>query len=139
MSELIEEMQWIVTEVLEPTPKPFFVHEERGIRLYQGDALAMLRQSRSEKFDVIFADQPCFLSNGGITCQNGQMVSVNKGKWDKAPSLEEIHLFNTNWLRECHRLLKPNGTIWVSGTSHNIFSVGFAMQTLEPKILNDVA
>lgn len=124
---------------MEPTPKPFFVNEERGIRLYQGDALAMLRQSRSEKFDLIFADPPYFLSNGGITCQNGQMVSVNKGKWDEAPSLEEIHNFNTEWLRECHRLLKPNGTIWVSGTAHNIYSVGFAMQTLGYKILNDIA
>ena len=139
MSELTEDTQWKVTEVLEPTPKPFFVNEERGIRLYQGDALAMLRQSRSEKFDVIFADPPYFLSNGGITCQNGQMVSVNKGKWDEAPSLEEIHSFNTDWLRECHRLLKPNGTIWVSGTAHNIYSVGFAMQTLGYKILNDIA
>ncbi|MBK8752885.1 MAG: site-specific DNA-methyltransferase [Candidatus Competibacteraceae bacterium] len=115
------------------------MNEERGIRLYQGDALAMLRQSRSENFDLIFADPPYFLSNGGITCQNGQMVSVNKGRWDEAPSLEDIHSFNTDWLRECYRLLKSNGTIWVSGTAHNIYSVGFAMQTLGYKILNDIA
>nr|WP_230314485.1 site-specific DNA-methyltransferase [Candidatus Contendobacter odensis] len=99
----------------------------------------MLRQSRSENFDLIFADPPYFLSNGGITCQNGQMVSVNKGRWDEAPSLEDIHSFNTDWLRECYRLLKSNGTIWVSGTAHNIYSVGFAMQTLGYKILNDIA
>jgi site-specific DNA-methyltransferase (adenine-specific) len=139
MHELTEDKQWKVTEVLEATPKPFFVNEGRGIRLYQGDALAMLRQSRSENFDLIFADPPYFLSNGGITCQNGQMVSVNKGRWDKAPSLEDIHVFNTDWLRECYRLLKSNGTIWVSGTAHNIYSVGFAMQTLGYKILNDIA
>lgn len=119
--------------------KPYFEHKERGIRLYQGDALALLKQSKSEKFDLIFADPPYFLSNGGITCQNGQMVSVNKGKWDKAPSLAEIHEFNTEWLKECHRLLKPNGTIWVSGTAHNIYSVGFAMQAIGYKILNDIA
>lgn len=139
MLELIENVQREDAEVSEPMPKSFFVNEQHGIRLYQGDALAMLRQSRSEIFDMIFADPPYFLSNGGITCQNGQMVSVNKGIWDKAPLFKEIHSFNMAWLRECQRLLKPNGTIWVSGTAHNIYSVGFAMQTLGYKILNDIA
>lgn len=119
--------------------KPFFMNEAHGIRLYQGDALALLREAKSEYFDLIFADPPYFLSNGGVTCNSGQMVSVNKGDWDKAPSLEEIHNFNLEWLRECRRILKPNGTIWVSGTAHNIYSVGFAMQTLRYKILNDIA
>lgn len=90
-------------------------------------------------FDLIFADPPYFLSNNGITCQNGQMVSVNKGEWDKAATFEEIHAFNLQWLRECRRLLKPDGAIWVSGTSHNIFSVGYALQTLGFKVLNDIA
>lgn len=121
------------------TPNPYFENKEHGIRLYQGDALDLLKQSKSEKFDLIFADPPYFLSNGGVTCQNGKMVSVNKGQWDKSSSLAEIHAFNTEWLQECHRLLKPNGTIWVSGTSHNIYSVGFAMQTIGYKILNDIA
>ena len=67
------------------------------------------------------------------------MVSVDKGEWDKTATFEQIHAFNLNWLRECHRLLKPNGAIWVSGTNHNIFSVGFALQTLGYKILNDIA
>lgn len=120
-------------------PAPFFSNTSLGIKLYQGDAIELLQEAKSEKCDLIFADPPYFLSNGGITCQNGEMVCVNKGKWDKAPSLAEIHEFNTLWLRECHRLLKPNGTIWVSGTSHNIYSVGFAMQTIGYKILNDIA
>lgn len=67
------------------------------------------------------------------------MVSVNKGPWDEAGDLESIHTFNLEWLRECRRLLKPNGTIWVSGSSHNIYSIGFAMQSLEYRILNDIA
>lgn len=120
-------------------PAPFFVDEAHAIRLYQGDALALLRQSDSESFDLIFADPPYFLSNGGVTCQSGRMVSVNKGQWDKAPPLEVIHEFNLQWLRECRRILKPNGTLWVSGTAHNIYSVGFVMQTLGYKILNDIA
>ena len=120
-------------------PASYFEDEAHTIRLYQGDALALLRQSDSESFDLIFADPPYFLSNGGVTCQSGRMVSVNKGQWDKAPPLDVIHEFNLQWLRECRRLLKPNGTLWVSGTAHNIYSVGFAMQTLGYKILNDIA
>ncbi len=71
----------------------------------------MLREAKSEIFDVIFADPPCFLSNDGITCQAGKMVSVNKGVWDKAQTFEEIHAFNLAGFSECRRLLKPNGTI----------------------------
>ena len=64
------------------------------------------------------------------------MVSVNKGKWDEATSFAQIHEFNVEWLSECKRVLKPNGTIFVSGTSHNIYSVGFAMQMLKYKLTN---
>ena len=119
-------------------PTPVFVDEAHALRLYQGDALSLLRQARSEKFDLIFADPPYFLSNNGITCQAGKIVSVNKGDWDKAPTLEEMHAFNVAWLRECRRVLKPDGTIWVTGTSHNIYSVGYALQTLGFKILNEI-
>lgn len=121
------------------TPIPVFTEKAHGIRLYLGDAMELLKRARSGLFDLIFADPPYFLSNDGITCQSGKMVSVNKGIWDRAETFEEVHAFNVAWLRECRRLLKPNGTIWVSGTSHNIHSVGFAMQTLGYKILNDIA
>ncbi|MBI5788603.1 MAG: site-specific DNA-methyltransferase [Candidatus Schekmanbacteria bacterium] len=87
---------------------------------------------------MIFADPPYFLSNGGITCQSGKMVSVNKGKWDQTKGAAENHKFNLEWLKACQRVLKPNGTIWVSGTTHIIYSVGFAMQELGYKILNDI-
>jgi site-specific DNA-methyltransferase (adenine-specific) len=104
-----------------------------------GDAMGLLRRARSETFDLIFADPPYFLSSGGVTCQGGKMVSVDKGMWDKPTTFEAIHAFNLEWLGECRRLLKPNGTLWVSGTLHNIYSVGFALQTLGYKILNDIA
>lgn len=122
-----------------PRPQPFFADEVHSLRLYQGDALELLRQAKSEIFDLIFADPPYFLSNNGITCQAGKMVSVNKGDWDKGSTPEEMHVFNLEWLGECRRLLKPNGTLWVSGTAHNIYSVGFALQSLGYKILNDIA
>ncbi|HYN83747.1 MAG TPA: DNA methyltransferase [Pyrinomonadaceae bacterium] len=122
-----------------PRPEPVYLDEAHGLRLYRGDALDLLRRARSDLFDLIFADPPYFLSNDGITCQAGRMVSVNKGVWDKAETFEAVHAFNLAWLRECHRLLKPSGTIWVTGTAHNIYSVGYAMQTLGYKILNDIA
>jgi len=133
-----DEFLW-EAEMPHPPRTPAFVDEKHGLRLYQGDALEMLRDAKSEMFDLIFADPPYFLSNGGITCQAGKMVSVNKGVWDKATTFEEMHKFNREWLSECRRLLKPNGTIWVTGTSHNIYSVGYALQTLGYKILNDIA
>jgi len=90
-------------------------------------------------FDMIFVDPPYFLSNGGITCHAGRMVNVDKGTWDKSRGPELNHEFNTAWLGRCRRVLKPNGTIWVTGTHHVIFSVGYAMQQLGFKILNDIA
>lgn len=89
-------------------------------------------------FDMIFADPPYFLSNGGISCHAGKMVRVDKGEWDKSQGPEVNHEFNSAWLSRCQALLKPNGTIWVSGTHHVIYSVGFAMQQLGMKILNDI-
>ncbi|HEV2329880.1 MAG TPA: site-specific DNA-methyltransferase [Verrucomicrobiae bacterium] len=91
------------------------------------------------RFDAIFADPPYFLSNGGITCHAGRMVEVDKGDWDKSRGPELNHEFNQAWLARCQRVLKPNGTIWVSGTHHVIFSIGYAMQQLGYKILNDIA
>jgi hypothetical protein len=91
------------------------------------------------RFDAIFADPPYFLSNGGITCHAGKMVKVDKGDWDKSRGAELNHEFNLEWLKRCQRVLKPNGTIWVSGTHHVIFSIGYAMQQLGYKILNDIA
>ena len=120
--------------------RPFSVYFniENSVRLLKGDCIDILNQARENSVDMIFADPPYFLSNGGITCHAGRMVSVNKGKWDKSRGLRENHEFNLEWLRACKRVLKPNGTIWVSGTTHIIYSIGFAMQELEFKLLNDI-
>jgi site-specific DNA-methyltransferase (adenine-specific) len=121
--------------------KPFMIYyddPEHSIRLLQGDCIEILNQARENSVDMIFADPPYFLSNGGITCHAGRMVSVNKGKWDKTKGVEENHKFTLEWLKACQRVLKPNGTIWVSGTTHIIYLVGFAMQELGYKILNDI-
>ena len=117
--------------------------QTNGFWLYRGDCLATLDALAAKYplgcFDMIFADPPYFLSNGGITCHSGRMVKVDKGDWDKSKGPEENHNFNLAWLERCQKVLKPNGTIWVTGTHHVIFSVGFAMQQLGFKILNDIA
>jgi site-specific DNA-methyltransferase (adenine-specific) len=106
--------------------------------LRHGDCLQVLADLPQESVDLIFADPPYFLSNGGITCQSGRMVSVNKGRWDISQGVQQNHDFNHTWLGACQRVLKPDGTIFVSGTRHVIFSVGFAMQQLGFKVLNDI-
>ncbi|MBO4373752.1 MAG: site-specific DNA-methyltransferase [Lachnospiraceae bacterium] len=87
---------------------------------------------------MIFADPPYFLSNDGITCQAGKMVSVNKGSWDMGYSVREKHDFNRKWLRLCRKILKPNGSIWISGTLHNIYSIGMALEQEGYKIINNI-
>ena len=119
-------------------PEPVFHDKKHGIKIYQGDCLEILPAIPAECIDLIFADPPYFLSNNGITCHAGRMVSVNKGEWDKSRGPDANHEFNRAWLGACQRVLKPNGTIWVSGTSHVIHSVGFAMQQLGYKLLNDI-
>lgn len=116
----------------------WFNINEPSITLYNGDCIEILNRFDENTFDMVFADPPYFLSNGGITCHAGKMVSVNKGKWDKSSGVKENHDFTLKWLSACQRVLKPNGTIWVSGTTHIIYSMGFAMQELGFKILNDI-
>lgn len=121
-----------------------FRDDARGLWLYHGNSLELLdaiyaKYGDAGRFDAIFADPPYFLSNGGISCHAGRMVKVDKGDWDKSRGPELNHEFNLEWLKRCQRVLKPNGTIWVSGTHHVIFSIGFAMQQLGFKILNDIA
>lgn len=128
-------------DVLLPS-KLAYRDDARGVFLYHGDSLEVMDHIMAKHpggvFDMIFADPPYFLSNGGITCHAGKMVKVDKGDWDKSRGPEVNHEFNTEWLRRCQALLKPNGTIWVSGTHHVIFSVGYAMQQLGMKMLNQV-
>ena len=116
--------------------QPCFTDENATLLL--SDVFQALEDMRSESVDMIFADPPYFLSNDGFSCSGGKRVSVNKGDWDKAESLEDKHNFNRKWIRLCHNILKPNGTIWVTGTLHNIYSVGMALEQEGFKILNNI-
>lgn len=117
--------------------KSYYKSPNRDFTLLYGDCFQLLREF-DFKFSCIFADPPYFLSNGGITVQAGKIVSVNKGEWDRGKSLQEIMEFNMEWLNLCRDKLKENGTIWISGTYHNIFSVANCLTELGYKILNVV-
>jgi site-specific DNA-methyltransferase (adenine-specific) len=108
------------------------------VTLLHDDSLEALTRLDAESVDCVFADPPYFLSNGGTTCKSGRRARVDKGAWDRSRGVEENHEFNRTWLSHCQRVLKPNGTMWVSGTSHVIYSVGFAMQQLGFKQLNEI-
>lgn len=116
--------------------KPYF--EQDGFALYLGDSFKVLKTIEAKSIDMVFADPPYFLSSGGVSCHAGKQVSVNKGDWDKTLSVSDRLRFNRKWLRECRRVLKDNGTIWISGTFHNIYSVGIALEMEGYSIINNI-
>ena len=113
----------------------YYKSPNHDFNLLHGDTFELLPQFNF-KFDMIFADPPYFLSSGGISVQSGKVVCVDKGDWDKSMSQEDINAFNLKWLSLCREKLKDNGTIWISGTYHNIFSVANCLTQLGYKILN---
>lgn len=116
---------------------PYYRSASRDFTLLNGDCVELLPQFNF-KFDMIFADPPYFLSNDGISVQAGKIVSVNKGEWDRGGTPEQINNFNKQWISLCREKLKEDGTIWISGTYHNIFSVANCLTELGFKILNVV-
>ena len=116
--------------------EPYFVLQD--FELYHGDSLVLL-QHIVTKVDMIFADPPYFLSTGnGAVNINGHFVKFDKGTWDRVRTDIEKDEFNLQWLSACSKVLKENGTIWVSGTYHNIFSVKKCLDELGFEIINVV-
>lgn len=113
----------------------YYKSANRDFTIVEGDTFDILPQFRFQ-FDMIFADPPYFLSNGGISYQSGKIVCVDKGEWDKTSVSGDIDMFNERWISLCREKLKDNGTIWISGTYHNIFSVANAFNRLGFRILN---
>lgn len=113
-------------------------NKSKTFELINGDALAALKSFEASSIDFIFADPPYFLSNDGFTVKSGKAVSVNKGEWDKSAGFSEDVEFHRSWISECLRVLKPNGTIAISGTYHSIFQCGFVLQELGCRIINDL-
>ncbi len=106
--------------------------------ILQGDCMKRMVEIEDNSIDTIFADPPYFLSNGGISVQSGRQVCVDKGNWDKGGTPEYIYEFNCQWLSLCRSKLKDNGTIWISGTHHNIHVVMRCLQELGYKVLNTI-
>lgn len=131
-SENLADVDFVVEN---PKQRLYYKSPNNDFILAHGDCFKLLKEFSFE-FDMIFADPPYFLSNGGISLQSGKVVCVDKGEWDKGKTPEEMKAFNMEWLRLCRDKLKDNGTIWISGTYHNIFSVANCLTELGYKILN---
>ena len=102
-------------------------YKDKTSTLICGDTIRILKKIEEKSVDMIFSDPPYFLSNNGITCMNGKMVSVNKGEWDKSNGFKEDILFHKKWIKACDRVLKDDGTIWISGTYHCIHQIAYIL------------
>lgn len=117
--------------------RPYY--EWQRFVLYHEDCLKVLSEMKESSVDLIFADPPYFLSNGTFTCHAGRAVSVKKADWDMGEDVQRNFEFHLEWIKACKRVLKPNGTIWISGTYHSIYQCGYALQLAGYHILNDIA
>jgi site-specific DNA-methyltransferase (adenine-specific) len=117
--------------------KPFY--QSKNAVIFNNDCLEILKYIPENTIDMIFADPPYLLSNDGFTCQSGKMASVNKGKWDRSSGFERDVLFHNEWISRCRRILKPEGTIWISGTYHSIYQCGYLLQKNNFHFLNDIS
>lgn len=127
----------VTAKPLPPAALPKYF-DARGVALYHGDAVAVMEKLPAESFDLIFADPPYGLSNGGMSCHAGKRVCVDKGKWDKSRGASGDFEFHRAWISACRRLLKDDGSLWVSGTYHSIYACGFALQLGGWHVLNDI-
>ncbi len=113
-------------------------YETENFKLIHGDSLEILKKIEPKSIDMIFADPPYFLSGNGITCSGGKMASVKKGDWDEKIDIKQKYDFNKKWISLCKKVLKDDGTIWISGTMHNIYSIGMALEEEGFKIINNI-
>jgi site-specific DNA-methyltransferase (adenine-specific) len=118
------------------TSAPYF--NRHDFTLFLGDCIPLLQELPEESVDLIFADPPYNLSNGGFTCHAGKRAPVDKGRWDESSGIEEDFLFHMAWIKACKRVLKKTGSIWISGTYHSIYACGFALQKIGFHIMNDI-
>lgn len=130
-------METNIKALLGVQDKPYFVHDD--FVLYNSDCLNILKQLPENSVDMVFADPPYLLSNGGFSVHAGRRVSVNKGEWDKSNGLKKDFEFHLEWIQAVKRVLKPSGTLWISGTYHSIYQCGFALQVAGFHVLNDIA
>ncbi|AFS46915.1 DNA (cytosine-5-)-methyltransferase [alpha proteobacterium HIMB5] len=112
---------------------------EAKSKIVNGDSLKELKKIPDETFDLVFADPPYNLQlKNELSRPDQSKVSAVNDKWDQFENFRKYDEFTFEWLSECKRVLKKNGAIWVIGSYHNIFRVGYTIQNLGFWILNDV-
>lgn len=119
-------------------PKESLYYQNTNFSLLYGDSFRLLESFEEKTFDMIFADPPYFLSNGGISCHSGKQVSVNKAEWDKGMSPSDKLEYNRKWIALSRKILKDNGSIWICGTFHNIYSIGMALELEGFSLINNI-
>lgn len=112
--------------------------EDDDFLLLKGDCFKILKKFESKSIDLIFADPPYFLSSGGISCQSGKQVSVNKGEWDYSKTIEDRIKYHRKWIALCRNVLKDNGTIMISSTLHSVYAIGVALELEGYSIINNI-
>lgn len=115
------------------------LYSGRNYKLYLGNCIEIMADLPANSVDMVFADPPYNLSNGGTSVHAGRRVIVDKGAWDKSQGVLEDFQFHFDWIAACKRVLNENGTIWISGTYHSIFACGHALQIQGFRVLNDIA
>lgn len=119
--------------------KTTFSAGKMPVELYTGDAIEWLQGMRPGTVDVVVADPPYFLSGKGSTCKSGKRTAVRKGRWDVPITPDQQYVFALRWLDACCRLLTPQGSLFVCGTSHGIHRVHrAAVDGLGCHLINDI-
>jgi len=120
---------------------------DKGIildRIYNQDCLVFMKNLPDNCIDLIFADPPYNLSKSNFKIKFSKMpsrgtdLSTNKGEWDNFASQEEYEKFSKKWIKECYRILKNTGSIWIAGTYHNIYLMGYFLNKSGFTILNEI-
>ena len=114
------------------------VYDKDGCQIFLGDSFHILKKIQPKSIDMVFADPPYFLSSGGISCQNGKQVSVNKGEWDYSKTIEDRIKYHRKWIALCREILKDNGTIMISSTLHSVYAIGVALELEGYAIINNI-
>ena len=112
--------------------------QDGDFTLLNGDSFKLLKKIEPKSIDLIFADPPYFLSSGGVSCQNGKQVSVNKGEWDYSKTIEDRIKYNRKWIALCRDVLKDDGTIMISSTLHSVYAIGVALELEGYSIINNI-
>ena len=128
----------VISGIIKPKEEILPYFSSKNTAIFNENCLEVLSRIPANTINMIFADPPYMLSNNGFTCQNGKMVNVNKGKWDKSNGFEQDSIFHNAWISACKRILKPEGTIWISGTYHSIYQCGYILQKNDFHVLNDI-